>query len=95
MRIRTLEHDDETRARADPARSHPIERSRRTELNAERVLLLVAAERGRTVTSPIGALEPLGFSDRNPICFRYFRYAILPGDRVDTVRFSGVGCLPR
>jgi hypothetical protein len=72
MRVRSLEHDDddETRARADPARSHPIERSRRTELNAERVLLLDAPRRRRRRR---GAGQNRDKPDRRPRTTRFSR----------------------
>lgn len=70
MRVRSLERDDdETRARADPARSHPIERSRRTELNAERVLLLDAPRRRRRR----GAWQNRDKPDRRPRNIRFSR----------------------
>jgi len=51
----TIARTRRRRTRADPARCHPIERSRRTELNAPR--RRSPLERDRTVTSPIGALD--------------------------------------
>jgi len=73
----TIARTRRRRARADPARCHPIERSRRTEPNAVRSApscssTLLAAERDRTVTSPIGALDSVFYVPIR-ISFHYFR----------------------